>query len=128
IIQGEMNATDPGIDWFPGDNDIELEVGKTYRVSMMIKVLSSGNHMWTTGNLVGQTFPASISSFGRALNGWGGLGMQTNLNTFAVNQWVEYSFTFLCTSVPNVDTAFPVLRFQGECDVLLDNVYVTEEP
>ncbi|RED96009.1 PKD domain-containing protein [Marinoscillum furvescens] len=125
LIQAAGDATDPRIDNNPADNAIQLEVGKTYRVSMMIKVLSSGS--WTHPT-EGDKGPAMIQNFGQALNNWSGLTAPVRLDSFTPNQWVEHTYTFECTHIGNAAVAFPVLRVRGECDILLDNVYLTEEP
>lgn len=125
LIQATDHSTDPRIDSNPADNAIQLEVGKTYRVSMMIKVLSSGN--WTHPT-EGDQGPAMIQNFGQALNNWSGLTPAVQLDSFTPNQWVEHTYTFECTHIGNAAVAFPVLRVRGECDILLDNVYLTEEP
>lgn len=121
------DVNDLGVGYFGEAQRFNIENGKTYFLSVMVKALGDGVWFQADDRCPEQTeeaciVDASFDIFIVNYIGWGNVA-DWKIGDLG-NDWMQLSTTF--TSEEDVAGAYPFLRVFGNGEVLLDNYYLVE--
>ncbi|MFY0607606.1 MAG: hypothetical protein JXR10_12895 [Cyclobacteriaceae bacterium] len=121
------DVSDLGVGYFGGDQRVNFEEGKTYFISVMVKVLGDGVWFKPEDRCAEQTeaaciVDASFDIFFVNYAGWGNVA-DWKLKDLGTD-WMQLTTKF--TSAEAVEGSYPFLRVFGNGEVILDNYYMVE--